>query len=86
VVLVGLLMQLRGLLAAHGLKIVKGTETCDRASDQALVASPFPRSDEARSMLFAVLYLIVRRLFGLAGGSGSEDLSRRSRSSSFVTS
>jgi putative transposase len=27
-------------------------------------------------MLFALLYLVVRRLFGLAGGSGSEDLSR----------
>ena len=27
-------------------------------------------------MLFALLYLVVRRLFGLAGGSGSEDLSK----------
>jgi len=29
-----------------------------------------------RSMLFALLYLVARRLFGLAGGSGSEDLSK----------
>ena len=27
-------------------------------------------------MLFALLYLVVRRVFGLAGGSGSEDLSK----------
>ncbi len=27
-------------------------------------------------MLFALLYLVVRRLFGLVGGSGSEDLSK----------
>jgi hypothetical protein len=27
-------------------------------------------------MLFALLYLLVRRLFGLAGGSGSEDPSK----------
>ena len=30
-------------------------------------------------MLFALLYLVVRRLFGLAGGSGSEDLSQGRR-------
>jgi hypothetical protein len=27
-------------------------------------------------MQFALLFLVVRRLFGLAGGSGSEDLSK----------
>jgi hypothetical protein len=36
-------------------------------------------------MMFALLYLVVRRLFGLAGGSGSEDR-KTLRSSSFVTS
>ena len=37
-------------------------------------------------MLFALLYLVVRRVFGLAGGSKKEDLSKTLRSSSFVTS
>lgn len=41
-----------------------------------LVEAPFLRSKGLDPCLFALLYLVVRRLFGLAGGSGSEDLSK----------
>ena len=55
--------------AAHRLAIIlKGTETSDRQCIQRVrrIGSPFPR--EVRSMLFAVFYLLLRRLVGLASG------------------